>query len=421
MRIVHLIQRFPPAIGGAENWCAGVIRQLTTRGHTVEVLAFRLVDENALWTETETLGPTAVGAVDLYPGVRIRRYAPGRTPKWLVRAFRRAGAEMVGRYSAQLFGRAVAAARTADVVHLHHHTVPLSFWGLVAARMTGRPAVITPHFHVGDWFNEQPIAWWLLRQCDVVIAVSRREAEMLVRNGIEPARVVTATNAVDAPPDPVELERMRTEARARWELDPETKVVTFIGRKKAGKDISVLVDAASAVAEKRPLVLVLMGPGTDDTTGIRPADRPATLRIVDIPAVPEDTKRAVLAASDVVVQPSWREAFGIVFLEAWAARVPVIGAAWGPIPEVLGDAGLTFSRGDHADLAAQLQWMLAHPTEARAMAQRGHARVQRDHTWERVATAVEEAYTRARQSRSRRGRPPGLPTPAKRMVDSASA
>src|SRR5204862_6040437 len=116
----------------------------------------------------------------------------------------------------------------------------------------------------------------------------------------------------------------------------------------------------------------------------------------DVPAVSEDAKRAILAASDVVVQPSRHEAFGIVFLEAWAQGVPVVGAAAGAIPDVIGDGGLTFAPGDPSDLADKIERLLADPDAAAAMAARGRQRVLRDHTWDRVTAAVDRAYAIAR-------------------------
>ena len=77
MNIAHLIHRFPPAIGGAETWCEGVVRYLAGRGHAIEVLTFRITDEEELWgPRRRVLGPVTVGCVDLYPGIRVRRCAP---------------------------------------------------------------------------------------------------------------------------------------------------------------------------------------------------------------------------------------------------------------------------------------------------------------------------------------------------------
>jgi glycosyltransferase involved in cell wall biosynthesis len=198
--------------------------------------------------------------------------------------------------------------------------------------------------------------------------------------------------------------------RARWGLGSGTRVVTFIGRKRQAKDISVLVEAVRRAARTNDIVLVLVGPQYDwDRRPLAGLD-PRELRVIDVPAIPEEAKVAVLAASDIVVQPSWQEAFGIVFLEAWASRVPVIGAAWGPIPGVLADEGLTFQRGDVADLEAKLDWLLTHPEDAQAMAERGRKRVAREHTWERVGLAVEKAYGIALRGRGRRDPGAGEPS-----------
>ena len=61
---------------------------------------------------------------------------------------------------------------------------------------------------------------------------------------------------------------------------------------------------------------------------------------------PTQEKINLLHLAEVLVLPSRFEAFGIVFLEAWACGTPVIGAATGAIPSVVGEGGLTFPYGD---------------------------------------------------------------------------
>jgi glycosyltransferase involved in cell wall biosynthesis len=153
------------------------------------------------------------------------------------------------------------------------------------------------------------------------------------------------------------------------------------------------------LAREMDVVLVLVGPPSDWYQEARRSWDRGRMRLIELPAIPDEAKRAVLAASDVVVQPSVREAFGIVFLEAWASGVAVIGAAHGAVPDVVGDAGLVFMPGSSTDLSAKLRWLLTHPDEARAMARRGRERVAREHTWGRVGAAVERAYTLALETR----------------------
>ena len=402
MKVLHLIQRFPPAIGGAEAWCAGLAREQARRGHAVQVLTLSVVEEDELWDDApRALSPVAVGRFDLDGGVRVRRCAPSATPHALVRAAERLGVRVGGRCSVELFGRALAAAREADVIHLHHCNVVLSFWGFLAARLARRPAVLTPHFHPGDQTFEQRAARWLLRRCAAVIAVSPHESALLAARGSLAARIVASTNAFDPPSfDRQAVPALRARVRAALGLQPEVALLTYVGRKTEQKELGVLVDAAALVARARDAAVVLAGPATAWYRGARAGFAAGGARFVDVPAVTEAAKRALLAASDVIVQPSSREAFGIVFLEAWAAGVPVIGAAAGAVPDVIGRAGLTFRPGDAEDLARQILQLLGRPDEGAAMAARGAARLRAAHTWAHLADAVDRAYAIARGGRS---------------------
>ncbi|MGH7894978.1 MAG: glycosyltransferase family 4 protein, partial [Candidatus Binatia bacterium] len=274
-----------------------------------------------------------------------------------------------------------------------------NFVGLAIARRLHRPAIITPHFHPGDPNHEQATARRLLRWCDVVVAVTPYEASQLARRGVPAQQIVTASNAIDLPP-PDSTANAGAQFRRLLGIDAETALVTYVGRKSSEKDLPTLVRAAALVAGRRDLALALAGPSTERYRAESREWRRSGARILELPSISEPAKCALLAATDVLVQPSPREAFGIVFLEAWAAGVPVIGAASGAVPGVVADGGLTFAPGDSADLAAKLTRLLEYPGEARAMAARGRARVVREHTWERVGAAVDQAYALARGERS---------------------
>jgi glycosyltransferase involved in cell wall biosynthesis len=94
--------------------------------------------------------------------------------------------------------------------------------------------------------------------------------------------------------------------------------------------------------------------------------------------------------------PSRTEAMGRVLLEAMAAAKPVIGARIDGIPRVIlpEHNGLLFECGNAADLATQLERLMADPTFARALGENGRADVQ-----QRLSpTAYETAYLQFMQS-----------------------
>ena len=51
MKIVSVIQRYPPAVGGSETWCYEVSRFLSKIGHSVKVLTLAVNKEEEYWRE----------------------------------------------------------------------------------------------------------------------------------------------------------------------------------------------------------------------------------------------------------------------------------------------------------------------------------------------------------------------------------
>ena len=115
-------------------------------------------------------------------------------------------------------------------------------------------------------------------------------------------------------------------------------------------------------------------------------------RIIDLGTVSDQEKINLLHLAEVLVLPSRFEAFGIVFLEAWACGTPVIGAATGAIPSVVGEGGLTFPYGDATALAEKLRTMLRNEDLAHAMALRGQRRLLSKFTWDHIGRLTRESY-----------------------------
>jgi len=90
--------------------------------------------------------------------------------------------------------------------------------------------------------------------------------------------------------------------------------------------------------------------------------------------------------------PSWKEQFGRVLIEAMACGVPVVGARSGAIPEVIGEAGLTFAEGDIEGLRECLVSLAEHPRLRAQLGEAGRARVLANYTQAQVAARTVEVY-----------------------------
>lgn len=94
-----------------------------------------------------------------------------------------------------------------------------------------------------------------------------------------------------------------------------------------------------------------------------------------------------LAQADVFVLPSYREAFGVAYLEAMACGLLTVGVrGQGPSAFIRdGDTGLLVEPKDVDSLAASLQKAFEHPAEMQTVAAKGHDFVHGEFTWQRHA------------------------------------
>ena len=175
-------------------------------------------------------------------------------------------------------------------------------------------------------------------------------------------------------------------------------VIGYIGRLVPEKGIDVLLEAVAQL--QGPWELRILGSGPERDRLEKMAQWLGILPRIsfDLP-IPSTQLPYYYSGLDVLVLPSrtrpnWKEQFGRVLIEAMACQVVVIGARCGAIPEVIGDAGLTFAEGDPADLRAQLQRLLGDAALRLDLAQKGRQRVLDQFTQTQIAARTVEIYQR---------------------------
>ena len=110
-------------------------------------------------------------------------------------------------------------------------------------------------------------------------------------------------------------------------------------------------------------------------------------------AIPDDSDlRRCYAEADIFCLPSLQEGFGIVFLEAMAAGLPIVAARAGAVPEVVpdGEVGWLVPPADPPALAEALLTLMRDPVMRRRMGTSGRRRA-RDFDLVPVASAFVEA------------------------------
>ncbi len=107
--------------------------------------------------------------------------------------------------------------------------------------------------------------------------------------------------------------------------------------------------------------------------------------------VDEATKEALYASSHLLVLPSTGEGFGIVFLEAWRHRLPVVTANEGAANEIVrhGLEGLCVAP-DPGEIAGAVMALLGDPGRREVMGERGYRRLVDNFTHEKFRKKLAE-------------------------------
>ena len=287
-----------------------------------------------------------------------------RLPKVPVRTV---GAHMPGGPVGRLATRAVGERylglepllRGADVVHANE----LGFWfSWQAARLKprlGYQLVITaaetlPFADAYRNVRTRRYRRAVLAQVDRYLAMTTRARDALVLEGADPARISISAPDTSierfavaqtpvAPPDGRHL--LLSIGRLVWEKGHQDllRAVALL-RARGRDDARVLIVGAGP--EERRLRGVVRDLGLEEIVELR-----AFVEHDELPHVYAQASALVLASLAI---PFWEEQFGLVLAEAMAAHVPVLAAASGAIPEVVGDSGTLFTPGDWVGLAGAL-------------------------------------------------------------------
>jgi glycosyltransferase involved in cell wall biosynthesis len=193
------------------------------------------------------------------------------------------------------------------------------------------------------------------RRCDLVLAPNRPLAEMLVADGVEPARIAIWSRGVDrAKFDPA---RRSNVWRAAHGLREGDLAVLFFGRLVREKGIADFAAAFTRAAlPGARAVVVGDGPARGEFEKAMPS-------AVFVGHQSGDALGEAVASCDVLLNPSATEAFGNVNLEAMAAGLAVISAE-APSSRTLidsGNTGLLVKAGDVAGYAEALTKLADNP------------------------------------------------------------
>lgn len=334
MHVAFVLPRFYPYRGGYENSILSLAEYLVAHGHRATVFTTTADDLEAFWLPGFKTFPEEQFSLE---GITVRRF-PIDYNTQRRRATRLLGLTPYWRWKAQHWRpsfrvRGLAEAlRALDADLFHVGPLPynsLMYAGLHAGELRGIPVVATPCSHLGEPGSNavvehylQPHQVALLRHCDKVLCMTASERDHLRRLGLPDQELAVTPFGIDLQNavggDPQFLQK-------KYNVDGP--VIVHLGMKAYEKGSETLVEAMKLLwARGSSAWLVMAGPSLSTFDAFIAAAGKSCPRLLNLPPFADREKRDLLASATIVAQPSRVESLGLVLLEAWANRKPVVAA-----------------------------------------------------------------------------------------------
>jgi glycosyltransferase involved in cell wall biosynthesis len=379
-----LTWEFPPRIvGGIASHVSDLSRALTKRGIDVTVVTCDF--------------PGAADYEDI-DGVHVHRIDSYRFPtpdfiSWVSMMnlnMLNHVAETMGRQNARF-----------DLLHAHDWLVASAAIGL--KNLFRIPLVATVHateygrrngLHTDYHRRIHQTEMWLCREAWRIICCSGYMASHV-------SQVFdTPRDKIDTIPNGVVVDKFT------GSYDPETfrprfanaeeKLVLYVGRLVYEKGADVFIKAGVKVLQNLDAKFVIVGDGYKKNDLMKLAwDSGIGHKVFFTGFIDVDTLRQLYHTADVFVVPSLYEPFGIVALEAMAARTPVVASNVGGLSEIVDHetTGIHVYPGNSDSLAWGILRVLENPRLSTKLREQAYRKVNALYNWDRIAGQTEATYS----------------------------
>ena len=182
--------------------------------------------------------------------------------------------------------------------------------------------------------------------------------------------------------------------RSKFAL-PEEKIVLFVGRLVHEKGVHVLVNAVPKVLEKVNVKFIIVGNGymKEQLSNIV-KNMGFAHKVMFTGFIDDETLRKLQRCADVSVVPSLFEPFGIVALEAMAAKSPVVVSDTGGLSEIVEHdvTGVKVYPDNPDSLAWGITKVLLNEAYANCIKMDAYKKIHEKYDWDRIAQQTKAIY-----------------------------
>lgn len=229
----------------------------------------------------------------------------------------------------------------------------------------------------------------------LIIGFNKNDADCVGEVVSHRARIVTIPPFIDTMPytrAAAERNTYRAMTAGQYDVSPGQPWLLTVGMMRSGDKLQSYRQLGQALAflKDRPWHLFVAGDG-EAKHEVQDVLAPVVERITWLGAQESEALAGIYAASDIYVWPSVREAYGMAFIEAQAAGLPVVGARVGGVPGVVreSDTGILVAPDDMDAFATAIASLMDDDTTRESMGQSAQKNAMSRHSIDHAARTLD--------------------------------
>ena len=289
-----------------------------------------------------------------------------------------------------------------DVFHAHDWLVATAGIGL--KHVFRKPLLVTMHsteigrrdgIHTGtEKMIGETEAWLTYEAWKVICCSQYMVSHVKWAFGVPDDKLVMVPNGVNMQVYDEAARQDLKPFRSAFAL-PEEKLVLFVGRLVYEKGAQVLINAIPKILEKVNAKFVIVGSGyMKDQLSTIVRSMGLEHKVLFTGFVDEETLLKLQCCADVSVVPSLFEPFGIVALEAMAAKSPVVVSDTGGLGEIVDHdvTGVKVYPNNTESLAWGITKVLTDEKYRNSLRENAYKRIQEKYDWDKIAQHTKQIY-----------------------------
>jgi len=406
MRILHVLQNYEPSKGGTQFLFKNISEQLV-KNYSDEVDVYTT---NSYYDPGSASFKKVRNKFETINKVNIRRFAFYRFHRNIIKVINKIAFKFFGRSSGRLskfrlgpwspgLTKAIADAPY-DVLCASSSQYSYMNYPLYRKKLANaKPFVFMGAIHFDDE-NNIGLPNYILERIalsEKYIANTSFEKESLIKLGIKSEKINVIGCGVHVNEFGITA---KEKARELMGLKNSDFVIGYVGRFATNKDLSTLISAFSKQCQDNWKLILAGGSNSYVTEIIKIVNsRYSSIsdRISFILDFEEMFKEQIYSSLDVFVCPSYSESFGIVFLEAWASKLPVIGTEIGAIKSLVSNGvdGRLYPISNDIELAKLLLYYCESKEIRQMHGNAGFNKLIQNYSWEIITEKYRNTYMEA--------------------------